>query len=192
MERTKLLKILQYVGISAVVLAFVFFNVAPLLGDEAFSYVGITAFLKGLLSLVSFNFNYAPAVLFGGLFIISLVCVICWMIMVFVKKADKKELGRVILVLVLMIITFGIYAGMFAAKVDFNGRETVLYDGIIRANGNAFPKVLAMCSVGLSYLAVMAFTLLAFMKFEKMVVFEDEVKEKKPEQKSSEEKKSKK
>lgn len=191
MERTKLLKILQYVGISAIVLAFVFFNVAPLLGNEAFGYVGITAFLKGLLALVSFNFSYAPAVLFGGLFIISLICVICWTIMVFVKKADKKELGRVILVLVLMIIAFGIYAGMFVAKVDFNGKETVLYDGIIRANGNAFPKVLAMTSVGLCYLTVMAFTLLAFMKFEKMVIFEED-EEEKPKPKTSKGRKSKK
>ena len=179
MERTKLLKILQYVGISAVALAFVFFNVAPLLGDEGFGYVGITAFLKGLLALVSFDFASAPTVLFGGLFIISLVCVICWLVMILIKKADKKEIIRVVVVLILMIIIFGIYAGMFAAKVEFNGKVTTLYDGIIRANGNAFPKVLAMTSIGLCYLAVMAFTLLAFMKFEKMVVFQEEAKKEK-------------
>ena len=174
MERSKLEKILMYVGLSSFVLAFIFFNVAPLLGSNGFDYVGIIAFGKGFGALFSFKFSDGPTVLFGGLFFIALVCLVIWFIQLATKEGKKEDFIRLAIAALGVFIAFGIYGGMFVAKVDFNGKEQILYDGIRRAVGSGFAKVLAMMSVGLSYLSIMVFTLLAFMGFEHYI-FQDEI-----------------
>lgn len=174
MERSKFEKIIMYIGISSFALAFIFYNIAPLFGNDGFDYIGIVAFGKGFASLFSFDFKNGPVLLFGSLFLISIACLLLWLIQLATKEGEKKDFIRFGITVLGILFVFGMCAGMFAAKVVFNGKEQILYDGIRRAIGNGFPKVLAMTSIGLCYLAMMSFTLLAFMNFEKYIFQEEE------------------
>lgn len=168
MTKNKLRKILLVVGIIGLVLSIALLMIAPLLSEDmAFS--GVEAFGKGLLALVSFDFNDAPTVLIGSLFWISVIAAIIWLISVIVHKGGAGNIVKSVIALVAMVGIFGVMGAFFVARIDFADKVTLLYDALVRMNGNALAKTLTLMSVGYAYLSLMCFTLFAFMNFTKLI-----------------------
>lgn len=174
MKVQKLQKILTYAGFAGILLAFILLNIAPLVEDGGFEFVGIQAFGLGIASLFSFNFASAPVVLLFFLFLIALIGLGSWLFVILNTKDEKegkpnKKIITVVLAFVAIFMAFSIYSAVFAAQVPFNGAESIVYDGMNKVSGHGFGKFLTMFSVALSHVTVMCFTLLSFIDFEDYV-----------------------
>lgn len=166
MKVKKLEDIVLYVGAGSAVLALLLTFLAPAFAGDALAYSGFAVFGMGFVTLFSFNFANPVVLLLFFLFLISLICLGLWCWQLIRNDVDDAEswikFGAVALSL---IFIFSLTAGTFAARINVNDADRVLFDTLKTIQGAGFTKFLDVFSIALCYTSLAACTIYAFVNF---------------------------
>lgn len=171
MKVKKLENSILFIGVIAALVAFILMLISFAFSKDNMMLTGLDVFGTGFITLFSFKSFEVPNVLMLVLMGVAVICLIIWAVQIG-RKAPKKFENwiKLLLTAVAVILTFALFTTLFVSKISFGGKQITMYDAIRTLDGEVIFKVLAILSIGFSYVSLMFCTIYAFINFGMITV----------------------